>query len=88
MLCQVWFWVTRPRRSVALRGLFWIPAPRFHEDKLRGNDRLRTGGVLGASQCAPTRAILRGVQRGEAPSPGFWVCVSNALESLFHERGT
>jgi hypothetical protein len=19
---------------------FWIPAPRFHEDKLRGNDRI------------------------------------------------
>ena len=31
-------WVPRPRRSVALRRPKWIPAPRFHEDKLRGND--------------------------------------------------
>ena len=31
----------------------WIPAPRFHEDQLRGNDkrgvRLRRTGVLGVS---------------------------------------
>jgi hypothetical protein len=34
----------RPRRSVALRGATWIPAPRLHEDKLRGNDKWRRLG--------------------------------------------
>ena len=43
----------------------WIPAPRFHEDKLRGNDR--GGCLLRASfKLVPTR-VLRGVQRGGPP---------------------
>jgi hypothetical protein len=33
--------IPRPWRSMALQGPFWIPAPRFHKDKLRGNDRRR-----------------------------------------------
>ena len=37
---------SRPRRSVALRRLFWIPAPRFHEDKFRGNDTRAAGFAL------------------------------------------
>ena len=36
---------SRPRWSVALRRLFWIPAPRLHEDKLRGSDTGAAGFV-------------------------------------------
>jgi hypothetical protein len=64
--------------SMALRGTFWIPAPRFHEDKLCGNDRqgyegLRPcrgfGGVLGACN-APLRGYAVTVQRDAAEGLG------------------
>ena len=34
-------WVSRPLYP----PYTWIPAPRFHEDKFRGNDRSRKGGL-------------------------------------------
>ena len=37
---------SRLRRSVAVRRLFWILAPRFHEDKFRGNDTRAAGFAL------------------------------------------
>ena len=37
---------SRLRRSVALRRPIWIPAPRLHEDKLRGNDTRAAGFAL------------------------------------------
>ena len=46
-------WVPRPRRSVALRRPKWIPAPRFHEDKLRGNDPPEADRGLGVSGRTP-----------------------------------
>jgi hypothetical protein len=54
----------------------WIPAPRFHEDKLRGNDRGRCRdeslpgfcGVMGARN-APLRRFAVMVQRSAA---GVW----------------
>jgi hypothetical protein len=42
----------------------WIPAPRFHEDKLCGKDRRRTEEGQGLTP--------QGVQMGEARLPRVW----------------
>jgi hypothetical protein len=50
------------KRSRCMRAAHWIPAPRFHEDKLRGNDTERAG----------TGACSHGVQ-GHVPAEGLGV---------------
>ena len=59
----------------------WIPAPRFHEDKLRGNDRRGCEGFIPAEGLAGVFHLhfdeRKGVQRGKAPLPKVWGCPPN-----------